>query len=69
MAKLTLCLTKHHAMNAYEGLDTQFHSCLTSAVGGLGAKLYESTALSPVRSATKKFLLLLLLIHGSWINA
>ena len=55
-------------MSAYDGLETQFHSYLTSAVGGLSAKLHERTALSPVPTGTTKCLLLFLLFHALEIN-
>jgi hypothetical protein len=32
--KLSLCLTKHHAMKTYWGVEVQLHTFFTSALGG-----------------------------------
>jgi len=56
-------------MNAYEGLEIQFHSDVNSEVGGLSNKIHDPTALSPVPTGRKKCLLLFLLIHALWIKA
>jgi hypothetical protein len=55
-------------MNAYEGLEIHFNSSLTSALGGLSAKLQDPTAFSAVSTGMKKCLLFFLLIHVVWIN-
>jgi hypothetical protein len=34
--RVNLCLTKHHAMKTFWGVEVQRHACLTSALGGGG---------------------------------
>jgi len=42
-AKLSLRLTKHHAMKTYEGVEVYLHVLLTSALDGMSGKPHSLT--------------------------
>jgi len=43
--KLSLCLTKHHAMKTYWGVEIQLHAFLTSALDGVSCQLHAPAPL------------------------
>jgi hypothetical protein len=47
--KFFLCLTKHHAMKTYWGVEVQLHAFLTSALEEVSGQLHAPAALPPVK--------------------
>jgi hypothetical protein len=45
--QLTLCLTKHHAMKAYWGVEVELHAFLISALAEVSGQLHAPAALPP----------------------
>jgi hypothetical protein len=60
--KLSLCLIKHYAMKAYEGVDVQIHIFLTSALDGGEWSASRPGSFTPGERAPATHLI------GSWVD-